>query len=239
MSGSCSARRPHVSRLELADISFPARVCSTLALRNLRAYVPLAVAIIPSHHRPMSDRLLPLLIMIVSASCLGGGAIAATPPIQAASPQVGSSWAVAANKQECHLARKFVSEGKSFWVDIIKGGGPEQLDLLLLGDGVPKVRTGYYYWLSMASRGQTRRFSALSRAMAKPQGNMLLVKDIPSRMFANLETVQTITFASKETPFLTLEVAEAKEAFGKLQECYANLLKSWNWLLNQSDFGSM
>lgn len=105
------------------------------------------------------------------------------------------------------------------------GGGPEQFDLVMFGEGVPKVRPGSYYWLDLAARGQSRGFAAL--AGSAKSGGVLAARDLSGRFLAELGTAQRIAMSVKGRPVFGVDVPEAVDAFRALQACYAGLLQEW------------
>ena len=169
-----------------------------------------------------------IIISVLSATgAFGATAFAAKPTDKYASPQTGSPWIIEATEKECHLQRKFDSDDGILWLDIIKGGGPEQLDLLLSGPGVPKFRPGNYSWLSIKSRGNTRQYWAYFVTLRNDKGHILLAKDLSYWTFSNLQSDQILRVFSKSSDSVTLNFPINKNAFAKFDECYNNLLKSW------------
>ena len=118
--------------------------------------------------------------------------------------------------------------GGTIFLDIVKGGGPEQFDLLLAGEGVPKVRADYYFWIGVTSEGTRRFFSGVSTTTDKQPGRILYVRDIPSRVFAGLASTRTIILSTRKAPILAVDLPESNDAFATLQSCYENLLRSWH-----------
>jgi len=171
-----------------------------------------------------------LLIQITMAaaaiwSAAAGASI--SQPVEAVSLP-GSSWEVQQGEQECHLVRQFQAAGGPLLVDIVRGGGPEQVDLLLVGEGVPKVRPDYYFWIGVTAQGDLRYFSGASGTLPKQPGRMLFVRDMPSRIFGNLASPRTLTLSTKKAPILMVDLPESNDGFLALQSCYENLLRLWH-----------
>lgn len=137
-------------------------------------------------------------------------------------------WQVDYADDSCHLRRDFGAGQSAVTLDVSKASGPDRLDIVLAGAGIPKLPQRLSLGIQPTPQGRTQFIDAVSMAVPKRPARFIQGYDVHSEQFTDLGADEQVRFIYGKAGGFNLHVAGGKAAFAALQTCYENLLHSWN-----------
>lgn len=148
-------------------------------------------------------------------------------PPSAAALEPDGSWRVNYADDGCHLQRHFGTASQEVTLDIAKSAGPDSLDILLIGGGVPKLAAHVQVDLRLDPEGRSQQFGAETIKVPGKSARLIGAYDVDAKLLATAPDSQTASFSVAGDLLFALDLKDLGRAFAALQPCYDDLLRGW------------
>jgi TonB family protein len=130
--------------------------------------------------------------------------------------------------EACHLRRDFGVGQGAVTLDVTKAAGPDRLDIILAGAGVPKLPQRLSLGIQLSPQGRTHFIEAISTAVPKRPARFIQGYDVHSELLTELGTDEQMRFTFGNAKGFNLHISGVRAALAALQTCYENLLHNWS-----------